>query len=84
MHKGLERHSSHYSHNQENKTMKTFNATIYTEFNRYDIDLKPDGHYNLICNGKGTYHKTLQDAMHQIEYYYDQDLDRAIEQENSI
>ena len=62
--------------------IKTFNATIYTEFNRYDIDLKPDGRYNLIRNGRGTYHETLQDAMNLIEYLYDQDLDRAIEQAN--
>jgi|LauGreDrversion4_2_1035121.scaffolds.fasta_scaffold293430_4 hypothetical protein len=61
---------------------KTFSATIHTEFNRYEIDLKPSGQYCLIRNGSGTYHETLQDALNLIEYYNDQDMDLAIEQEN--
>jgi hypothetical protein len=62
--------------------IKTFTADIQTEFDRYTIDLKPSGQYCLTRRGNGTYHETLQDAYDQIEYYYDQDLDRAIEQAN--
>lgn len=62
--------------------IKTFTAEIQTEFDRYTIDLKPSGQYCLTRRGNGTYHETLQDAYNQIEYYYDQDLDLAIEQEN--
>ena len=64
--------------------IKTFTADIQTEFDRYTIDLKPSGQYCLTRRGIGTYHETLQDAMNQIEYYYDQDLDRAIEQANLL
>jgi hypothetical protein len=62
--------------------IKTFTADIQTEFDRYTIDLKPSGQYCLTRRGNGTYHETLQDAYDQVEYYYDQDLDRAIEQAN--
>jgi hypothetical protein len=62
--------------------MKTFTIDIHTEFDSYTIDLKPNGQYCLISKGSGAYYPTLQDAMAQIEYYYDQELDRAIEQAN--
>lgn len=62
--------------------IQSFTAEVYTEFDRYTIDLKPSGHYCLTRRGNGTYHETLQDAYDQIEFYYDQDLDRAIEQAN--
>jgi hypothetical protein len=62
--------------------LQSFTTEVYTEFDRYTIDLKPNGQYCLTRKGGGTYHQTLQDAMNQIEYYYDQDLDRAIEQAN--
>ena len=64
--------------------IKLFTATVTTEFDQYTIDLKPSGQYCLTRRGNGTYHETLQDAYNQIEYYYDQDLDRAIEQANLL
>ena len=62
--------------------IESFTAEVYTEFDRYTIDLKPSGQYCLIRRGNGTYHETLQDAYNQIEYYYNQDLDQSIEQAN--
>lgn len=62
--------------------IESFTADIRTEFDRYTIDLKPSGQYCLTRRGLGTYHETLQDAYDLIEYYYDQDMDRAIEQAN--
>lgn len=64
--------------------IESFTATVNTEFDRYTIDLKPSGQYCVTRKGSGTYHATLQDAYNQIEYYYEQDLDRAIEQANLI
>jgi hypothetical protein len=64
--------------------IQSFTAEVYTEFDRYTIDLKPSGQYCLTRRGNGTYHETLQDAYNQIEYYYDQDMDRAIEQANLL
>ena len=60
--------------------IKSFTAEICTEFDRYTIDLKPSGQYCVTRRGSGTYFETLQDAYDQIEFYYDQDLDQAIEQ----
>ena len=62
--------------------IQSFTAEVYTKFDRYTIDLKPSGQYCVTRRGSGTYHETLQDAYDQIEFYYDQDLDRAIEQAN--
>ena len=62
--------------------IKLFTATVTTEFDQYTIDLKPSGQYCLTRRGNGTYHETLQDAYNQSMYYYDQDLDQAIEQAN--
>ena len=64
--------------------IQSFIADVYTEFDRYTIDLKPSGQYCLTRRGNGTYHETLQDVYNQIEFYYDQDLDQAIEQANLL
>jgi hypothetical protein len=64
--------------------IKSFTAEVYTEFDRYTIDLKPSGQYCVTRKGSGTYHETLQDAYDQIGFYYDQDLDQAIEQANQL
>jgi len=58
--------------------IESFTADIYTEFDRYTIDLKPSGQYCVIRKGNGTYHETLQDAMNQIDFYNDQDIEQAL------
>jgi hypothetical protein len=69
--------------------IKSFNAEVKTEFDTYFIDYKPDNQENnrfAVWSFRRTaiYLETLQDAYDQIEFYYDQDLDRAIEQENLL
>lgn len=68
--------------------IKTFTADVQTEFDRYTIDYKPanqpNNRFAVFSNRRGSavYLETLQDAYDQIAYYYDQDLDQAIEQAN--
>ena len=65
--------------------IESFTAQVKTEFDDYYIDYKPDNQPNnrfAVSSNRRTavYLETLQDAYDQIEFYYDQDLDRAIEQ----
>jgi len=69
--------------------MKSFNAEVKTEFDTYYIDYKPSMPENnrfalWSISRTAIYLETLQEAMDQIEFYYDQDLDQAIEYANLI
>jgi hypothetical protein len=69
--------------------IQSFTAQVKTEFDTYYIDYKPDNQPNnrfAVSSYRRTavYLDTLQDAYNQIEFYYDQDMDRAIEQANLL
>jgi hypothetical protein len=62
--------------------MKSFNAEVKTEFDTYYIDYKPNMPENnrfAVWSSRrtATYLETLQDAMDQIEFYCDQDIEQA-------
>ena len=62
--------------------MKTFTATIETDYDTYLIDYKPDNIYSnrfsvSSSRRNAVYVYSLQDAMNQIDFYDDQDIERA-------
>ena len=69
--------------------MKTFNAEVQAEFDTYYIDYKPNmqpnNRFAVWSNRRvAVYVESAKDAFDQIEYYIDQDLDNAIEQQNLL
>lgn len=62
--------------------MKSFFATIETDYDTYYIDYKPANQYNnryavSSIRRSAVYVETVQDAFNQIEFYDDQDIERA-------
>lgn len=62
--------------------MKAFSATVTTDYDTYYIDYKPANQYNnqyAVWSTRRTavYLESIQDAINQIEFYDDQDIERA-------
>jgi hypothetical protein len=61
--------------------MKSFTATVETDYDNYLIDYKPDNIYNnrfsvsSIRRG-AVYVYSIQDALNKIDFYDDQDIER--------
>ena len=62
--------------------MKTFTATVETDYDTYLIDYKPDNIYSnrfsVSSSRRGAvYVYSIQDALNQIDFYDDQDIEHA-------
>ena len=63
--------------------METFNAEVKMDYDTFYIDYHPDNQYNnrfAVWSHKRTavYVYSLQDAMNQIDFYNDQDIEQAL------
>jgi hypothetical protein len=63
--------------------METFNAEVKMDYDTFYIDYKPKMQYNnrfavFSIRRNAVYVETLQDAMNQIDFYNDQDIERAL------
>jgi hypothetical protein len=61
--------------------MKTFTATVETDYDTYLIDYKPNNIYSnrfsVSSSRRGAvYVYSIQDALNQIDFYDDQDIER--------
>jgi hypothetical protein len=61
--------------------MKTFTATVETDYDTYLIDYKPDNIYSnrfsVSSSRRGAvYVYSIQDALNQIDFYDDQDIEQ--------
>lgn len=58
--------------------MKTFTATVETHYDNYLIDYKPDSQrFSVSSIRRGAvYVESVQDALNQISFYDDQDIER--------
>lgn len=62
--------------------MQTFNAEVRMDYDTYYIDYKPANQYNnryAVWSGRrgAVYVESVQDALNQIEFYNDQDIEQA-------
>lgn len=62
--------------------METFHAKVKMDFDTFYIDYKPKMQYNnrfavFSIRRNAVYVETLQDAMNQIDFYNDQDVEQA-------
>jgi hypothetical protein len=62
--------------------METFNAEVKMDYDTFYIDYKPKMQYNnrfavFSIRRNAVYVETLQDAMNQIDFYNDQDIEQA-------
>lgn len=60
------------------KTMKAFTATVETHYDDYLIDYKPNiQRFSVSSIRRGAvYVESVQDALNQIDFYDDQDIER--------
>ena len=63
--------------------METFNAEVKMDYDTFYIDYKPKMQYNnrfavFSIRRNAVYVETLQDAMNQIDFYNDQDIEQAL------
>ena len=63
--------------------MQTFNAEVKMDYDTFYIDYRPKMQYNnrfavFSIRRNAVYVETLQDAMNQIDFYNDQDIERAL------
>lgn len=61
--------------------MKSFTATVETDYDTYLIDYKPDNIYSnrfsvSSSRRSAVYVYSIQDALNQIDFYDDQDIER--------
>jgi hypothetical protein len=68
--------------NTRTDTMKSFIATVEMDYDTFYIDYRPKMQYNnrfavFSIRRNAVYVETLQDAMNQIDFYNDQDIEQA-------